>query len=233
VTCCTGKHTYGELANSPERIPTNILADRLKRLEAAGIIVSTPYQKRPTRYAYTLTPKGTLLVTCVLAFVRWGKQYIPGTVTLNRNVRPADLQLRHRPHAARAQSARDEAPVEDRFFPMQEPSGEHCFAFCASSCSKAASKAPTLRWSFPPHIPRHLSPLRNRTMNFAQNFERVLVREMEVSAACIALFHFSRRPCLFRQPGFEIASLIRKRIQIERRRQSPLSMSHMQEIHDY
>ena len=36
-----GKRTYGELANSPERIPTNILADRLKRLEAAGIIVST------------------------------------------------------------------------------------------------------------------------------------------------------------------------------------------------
>src|ERR1700722_19467716 len=27
-----GKRTYGELAHSPERIPTNILADRLKRL---------------------------------------------------------------------------------------------------------------------------------------------------------------------------------------------------------
>ena len=79
-----GKHTYGELANSPERIPTNILADRLKRLEAAGIIVSTPYQKRPTRYAYTLTPKGTALGDVLLAFVRWGKQYIPGTVTLNQ-----------------------------------------------------------------------------------------------------------------------------------------------------
>jgi DNA-binding HxlR family transcriptional regulator len=78
-----GKHTYGELADSPERIPTNILADRLKRLEAAGIIVSTPYQKRPTRYAYTLTPRGTALGDVLLAFVRWGKQYIPGTVILN------------------------------------------------------------------------------------------------------------------------------------------------------
>jgi DNA-binding HxlR family transcriptional regulator len=56
-----GKRTYGELANSPERIPTNILADRLKRLEGAGIIVSIPYQQRPMRYAYTLTPKGTAL----------------------------------------------------------------------------------------------------------------------------------------------------------------------------
>jgi DNA-binding HxlR family transcriptional regulator len=79
-----GKHTYGELVNSPERIPTNILADRLKRLEGAGIIVGTPYQQRPIRYAYTLTPKGKALGEVLLAFVRWGKQYIPGTVTLNQ-----------------------------------------------------------------------------------------------------------------------------------------------------
>src|SRR5271167_2920613 len=37
-----GQHTYGELALSPERIPTNILADRLKRLESTGIVTSTP-----------------------------------------------------------------------------------------------------------------------------------------------------------------------------------------------
>lgn len=79
-----GKRTYGELADSPERIPTNILADRLKRLEAVGIIASAPYQKRPTRYAYTLTPKGAALGDVLLAFVRWGKQHIPGTVRLNQ-----------------------------------------------------------------------------------------------------------------------------------------------------
>ena len=78
-----GKRTYGELVDSPERIPTNILADRLKRLEQAGIISSTPYQQRPTRYAYTLTPKGSALGEVLLAFVRWGKQHIPGTVILS------------------------------------------------------------------------------------------------------------------------------------------------------
>lgn len=83
-----GKQTYGELANSPEHIPTNILADRLKRLEAAGIILSTPYQQHPVRYRYTLTPKGNALGEVLLAFVRWGKQHIPGTVTLNEG-RPA------------------------------------------------------------------------------------------------------------------------------------------------
>ena len=78
-----GKRTYGELVNSPERIPTNILADRLKRLESAGIITSTPYQQRPMRYAYTLTAKGGALGEVLLAFVRWGKRHIPGTVTLS------------------------------------------------------------------------------------------------------------------------------------------------------
>jgi DNA-binding HxlR family transcriptional regulator len=77
-----GKHTYSELADSPEGIPTNILADRLKRLESAGIVASSPYQKRPVRYSYTLTPKGTALGEVLLAFVRWGKQHIPGTVAL-------------------------------------------------------------------------------------------------------------------------------------------------------
>src|SRR6202008_64385 len=79
-----GKQTYGELVNSPERIPTNILADRLKRMEAAGIIVSVPYQQHPVRYSYTLTPKGRALGDVLLALVRWGKRHIAGTRTLNQ-----------------------------------------------------------------------------------------------------------------------------------------------------
>ena len=83
-----GKRTYGEIATSPERIPTNILAERLRRLEGAGIIVGTPYQERPMRYAYTLTPKGRALGDVLLAIVRWGKQHIPGTVAMSSG--PAD-----------------------------------------------------------------------------------------------------------------------------------------------
>lgn len=77
-----GKKTYGEILQSPEGIPTNILADRLKRLEQVGIIESAAYQDRPVRYAYTLTPKGRDLGDVVLALVRWGKRHIPGTRTL-------------------------------------------------------------------------------------------------------------------------------------------------------
>ena len=77
-----GKRTYGELLDSPERIPTNILADRLKRLEQAGIISRSAYQERPVRHAYALSDKGRDLGEVLLALVRWGKRHIPGTRTL-------------------------------------------------------------------------------------------------------------------------------------------------------
>jgi DNA-binding HxlR family transcriptional regulator len=79
-----GKRTYGELASSAEGIPTNILADRLIRLEGAGIVTRAAYQQRPVRYDYSLTPKGRDLGDVLLAFVRWGKQHIPGTVALKQ-----------------------------------------------------------------------------------------------------------------------------------------------------
>jgi len=82
-----GKRTYGELCASPEGIPTNILAERLKRLEAAGIIARAAYHQRPVRYAYTLTPKGRELGSVLLALVGWGKRHIAGTRTLGEIAR--------------------------------------------------------------------------------------------------------------------------------------------------
>ena len=76
-----GRATYNELVDSPERIPTNILADRLKRLQKAGIIIRSPYQKRPVRYRYTLTKRGRDLGDILGALVRWGKRHVPGTRT--------------------------------------------------------------------------------------------------------------------------------------------------------
>jgi DNA-binding HxlR family transcriptional regulator len=77
-----GKRTYGELLDSPEKIPTSTLANRLKRLEDAGIVARAAYQENPPRYAYSLSAKGADLGEILLAFVRWGKRYIPGTKTL-------------------------------------------------------------------------------------------------------------------------------------------------------
>ena len=74
-----GRATYGALAASGEKIPTNILAERLRRMEAAGLIAAEPYQERPLRYAYELTEKGRALADVLAALARWGKRYLPGT----------------------------------------------------------------------------------------------------------------------------------------------------------
>jgi DNA-binding HxlR family transcriptional regulator len=84
-----GDATYGELQNSREGVPTNILADRLKRLEQDGLIAKSPYQDHPVRYTYRLTEKGKALGDVLLALVRWGKKHIPGTQVLKMPAAPS------------------------------------------------------------------------------------------------------------------------------------------------
>lgn len=74
-----GKSTYGQFLESPEGIPTNILADRLKRLEQFGIIERSAYQERPVRHSYSLTPKGKQLGKVLRSLADWGLENIPGT----------------------------------------------------------------------------------------------------------------------------------------------------------
>jgi DNA-binding HxlR family transcriptional regulator len=81
-----GKSRFAEFASSPERIPTNILAERLKRLEAAGLIESTPYSEHPPRYAYHLTPRGQELRPILDALAVWGLDQFPGTRRAAREV---------------------------------------------------------------------------------------------------------------------------------------------------
>jgi DNA-binding HxlR family transcriptional regulator len=74
-----GKKTYSDFQGSPEHIPTNILADRLKRLVAYEIVLKRPYQKKPVRYEYILTAKGKGLGAILKAMVLWGETHLPGT----------------------------------------------------------------------------------------------------------------------------------------------------------
>src|SRR5215204_34774 len=62
-----------------ERIPTNILADRLRRLEQAGLVERRQYSERPPRYEYRLTRVGKDLAPAVRALAEWGVRYVPGT----------------------------------------------------------------------------------------------------------------------------------------------------------
>ena len=63
-----GARRYSDLKAGLPRIPTNILSDRLKELQQAGIIRRVP----TVRGGYELTPLGRQLEPVVLALERWG-----------------------------------------------------------------------------------------------------------------------------------------------------------------
>ncbi|KQR12125.1 helix-turn-helix domain-containing protein [Cellulomonas sp. Leaf334] len=64
-----GPRRYGELAAGLPRIPSNILAARLKQLQEAGVIRRAP---RSRVIIYELTPYGRELEPVVLALGAWG-----------------------------------------------------------------------------------------------------------------------------------------------------------------
>lgn len=73
------KKTYSELANSPEKIPTNRLAERLKKLQHEGLINKTLYSEKPARYVYTLTEKGKATLPILQQIAIWGNTFIEDT----------------------------------------------------------------------------------------------------------------------------------------------------------
>ena len=74
-----GKTRFGQFIDSPEGIPTNMLASRLKRMEQAGLIAKKPYQMNPERFGYRLTAKGRGLLPVLQAMCRWANKFVPGT----------------------------------------------------------------------------------------------------------------------------------------------------------
>ncbi|HYJ75343.1 MAG TPA: helix-turn-helix domain-containing protein, partial [Kineosporiaceae bacterium] len=64
-----GPRRYGDLAAGLPRIPSNILAARLKELQAAGVLRRVPHSRV---IVYELTPYGRELEPVVLALGAWG-----------------------------------------------------------------------------------------------------------------------------------------------------------------
>lgn len=54
---------------------SQMLAARLKRLEADGLIERHAYSQRPVRYQYRLTPRGRDLMPVILALRTWGETW--------------------------------------------------------------------------------------------------------------------------------------------------------------
>ena len=76
-----GKTYYGDFLKSDERIATNILADRLSRLEQVGIIRKIPSVKDRRQDAYRLNEKGIDLLPMLLEIIVWSAKYDSKTAT--------------------------------------------------------------------------------------------------------------------------------------------------------
>ena len=70
-----GYRTFREFQNSGEGIATNILSDRLRKLELAGIISTEPAEKDGRSVYYRLTEKGIALAPVLLDLLVWGAQH--------------------------------------------------------------------------------------------------------------------------------------------------------------
>jgi DNA-binding HxlR family transcriptional regulator len=67
--------TYKEFLSSDEGIATNILAERLQRLEAAGIITTERDAHDRRKVVYRLTAKGIDLAPILVELVLWSAQH--------------------------------------------------------------------------------------------------------------------------------------------------------------
>ncbi len=74
-----GKRHFKEFMSSPEKIATNILTARLKKLVAEELVDKVPSTQIPGKNAYQLTEKGKSLYPVLMAVADWGLEHIEGT----------------------------------------------------------------------------------------------------------------------------------------------------------
>lgn len=70
-----GFKSFKEFLGSHEKIASNILADRLRKLEDCGIITSSPDPSDGRKQIYTLTAKGIDLAPVLAEMVLWAARH--------------------------------------------------------------------------------------------------------------------------------------------------------------
>ncbi len=71
----SGATRFNEFLGAEEKIATNILADRLERLECAGIIDKLRDRDDGRRHIYRLTEKGIDLAPVLVEMILWASHY--------------------------------------------------------------------------------------------------------------------------------------------------------------
>jgi DNA-binding HxlR family transcriptional regulator len=77
------RHYRELLTGSIEGIASNILADRLKRLVAEGLLTRADDPSHKQKAIYSLTEKAIQLVPLIAAMGAWGRRHMPATEELS------------------------------------------------------------------------------------------------------------------------------------------------------
>jgi len=108
-----GKRHYREFLEAGEHIATNILADRLKRLEAEGLLTKDRDQDNRKQVIYQPTQKSLALLPVLIEVAYWGATHDPNTAaprdfvrTTRRDRDALVVLIRKRFSAIRGSSAR-------------------------------------------------------------------------------------------------------------------------------
>lgn len=84
-----GKRSFSELAASDEGVATNVLSDRLARLEEAGIILKSRDPNDGRRYVYRLSEAGKDLLPVLVELIVWSAAHDDATAAPASFVRAA------------------------------------------------------------------------------------------------------------------------------------------------
>lgn len=110
-----GYRTFKEFQASGEGIATNILADRLQRLEAAGIINAEPEETDARKINYRLTKKGIDLAPVLLDLLIWGARHEPADASCSLILKMEKNREQILAEVERRWRERDSTPLIPRF----------------------------------------------------------------------------------------------------------------------
>lgn len=85
-----GARSFSDLLAMPEGISTNILSERLKRLEQTGIIKLSEKGSGSKRGAYRLTRSGAELLPVLKSLAAWGERNLPDRWTIPARFKAMD-----------------------------------------------------------------------------------------------------------------------------------------------
>jgi DNA-binding HxlR family transcriptional regulator len=94
---------YNEIRATIPDISDRMLSERLRELEAEGLVARTVVPETPIRVEYELTEKGRSLEPIVLAIGDWAQRWVPSVPACEE---PADSVKKEEPAIAGSQPAR-------------------------------------------------------------------------------------------------------------------------------